>query len=158
MSSRRRAREYALSALVASDLGNVSVRGVLSELWTTLVEDDGLGEARPADSDEVEFAQRLAWGADARKEEIDGLLEGVSAHWRVVRMPVVDRNVLRIATFELLACPDIPGSVTINEAIELAKRFGGADSGAFVNGIVDRMARQLGRVDGAKSRHGAEEE
>jgi N utilization substance protein B len=62
-------------------------------------------------------------------------------------MPVVDRNILRIAAFELIGCPDIPATVSINEAIELAKRFGSADSRAFVNGIVDRMARQLGRLD-----------
>lgn len=152
MSSRRRAREHAVSALVASDLGGHAVSTTLSELWVALVEDEGVGDARPAESDEIEFAQRLAFGVHARRDEIDALLAESSANWKLGRMPVVDRNVLRVAAFELLACPDIPGSVTINEAIEVAKRFGGADSGAFVNGVLDALAQKLGRVDVGRAR------
>jgi N utilization substance protein B len=147
MASRRRAREYALQALFESDLRDVTAASALNDLWSGLMDGEGIDDARPPESEEVEFAQRLARGVEDRKEEVDGLIEGASTNWRLVRMPVVDRNILRIAAFELLGCPDIPATVSINEAIELAKRFGTADSRAFVNGIVDRVARQLGRIE-----------
>jgi len=73
-------------------------------------------------------------------------------------MPLVDRNILRMAAFELAHCPDIPATVAINEAVELAKRFGTADSRAFVNGIVDRIARNLQRIGGDAPRRKLEEE
>lgn len=146
MASRRRAREFALQALYEADIGEVTVTAALNDLWSALMDGEGLDEGRPPESEEVEFAQRLAVGVDERRAEIDGLIEESSTNWRLARMPVVDRNVLRLATFELIACPDIPATVSINEAIELAKRYGTADSRAFVNGIVDRLARQLGRL------------
>ena len=151
MASRRQAREYALQALFQADLREVSVSAALNDLWSGLMDGEGLDDSRPPESEEVEFAQRLARGVDERKAEIDTLIEESSTNWRLVRMPVVDRNVLRIAAFELLACPDIPATVSINEGIELAKKYGSADSRAFVNGIVDRIARHLGRLDGRKS-------
>lgn len=152
MASRRRAREYALQALYQADLREIAVAAALNDLWSGLMDDEGIDEARPPESEEVEFAQRLAFGADERRAEIDALIEECSTNWRLVRMPVVDRNVLRLAAFELLVCTDIPATVSINEAVELAKRFGTADSRAFVNGIVDRMARQLNRLDPSKRR------
>ena len=84
-------------------------------------------------------------GVEARGEQIDQLIEQASVNWRIPRMPTIDRNILRLASFELLACPDIPASVSINEAIELAKRFGDRESRAFVNGILDRIAAEVGR-------------
>ncbi|MBW1881269.1 MAG: transcription antitermination factor NusB [Deltaproteobacteria bacterium] len=146
MASRRRAREYALQGLYQADLGGVPVTASLNSLWAGLLEGEGIGEGRPPESEEVEFAQRLAFGVEQHREEIDALIERCSTNWRLPRMPVVDRNVLRMAAFELMACEDIPATVSINEAVELAKRFGTADSRAFVNGIVDRMARQLKRL------------
>lgn len=151
MASRRQAREYALQALFQADLREVTVSAALNDLWSGLMDDEGLDDSRPPESEEVEFAQRLARGVDERRAEIDTLIEDSSTNWRLVRMPVVDRNVLRIAAFELLACSDIPATVSINEAIELAKRYGSGDSRAFVNGIVDRIARHLGRLDGRKT-------
>ena len=147
MASRRLAREYALQALYEADLREVARRSALDHLWATLVDGDGLEGARPAEAEEVAFAERLCAGVDARHGEIDTLIETCSTNWRMPRMPVVDRNILRLAAFELLACPDIPGSVSVNEAVELAKRYGGADTRAFVNGIVDRIGRQLGRLE-----------
>jgi N utilization substance protein B len=147
MASRRRAREFALQALFQSDLREVTVATALNDLWSGLMDGEGIDEARAPESEEVEFAQRLCVGVDERRTEIDALIEESSTNWRLPRMPVVDRNVLRIAAFELMGCPDIPATVSINEAIELAKKFGSADSRAFVNGIVDRMARQLGRLE-----------
>jgi N utilization substance protein B len=125
---------------------------VLPELWAALIEEEGVGDARPAESEEVEFAQRLAYGVAERGAEIDALLAEASAHWKLPRMPVVDRNVLRVATFELLALPEVPASVAINEAIEIAKKFGGADSGAFVNGVLDAVARKVGRLEPERRR------
>ncbi|MEZ4235927.1 MAG: transcription antitermination factor NusB [Myxococcota bacterium] len=148
MASRRRAREFALQALFEADLRDVTVASALNDLWSGLMDGEGIDEGRAPESEEVEFAQRLARGVEGRRDELDGLIEEASTNWRLVRMPVVDRNVLRIAAFELVGCPDIPATVSINEAIELAKKFGGGDSRAFVNGIVDRMARQLGRIEG----------
>lgn len=152
MASRRRAREFALQALYVSDLSEVTVTAALNDLWSAMMDGEGIEDARPPESEEVEFAQRLAVGVDERKAEIDGLIEESSTNWRLPRMPVVDRNVLRLATFELLGCQDIPATVSINEAIELAKRYGTADSRAFVNGIVDRLARHLGRLTDGQAR------
>lgn len=152
MASRRRAREYALQALYQSDLRDVPIATALNDLWSGLMDDEGIDEARPPESEEVEFAQRLGFGVLERRDAIDALIEECSTNWRIPRMPVVDRNILRMAAFELMVCTDIPATVSINEAVELAKRFGSADSRAFVNGIVDRMARQLNRLDPSKRR------
>lgn len=145
MASRRQAREYALQALYQADLAGVGVQQALTGLWDGLIDGEGIDDVRAPESAEVEFAQRLALGAEEARESIDALIEDCSTNWRLHRMPVVDRNILRLAAFELMKCADIPSTVSINEAVELAKRFGTEDSRAFVNGIVDRMARQLGR-------------
>lgn len=147
MASRRRAREYALQALYNADLTEQSVLGALAALWEGLIDGEGMDDARPAESEEIEFAQRLATGVDSRREEIDALIDECSTNWRIPRMPVVDRNILRLAAFELMVCTDIPANVSVNEAIELAKKFGTKESRAFVNGIVDRMGRRLERLE-----------
>ncbi len=118
------------------------------------MDEEGVEGERPPESAEVEFATRLARGAEERRERLDALIEECSTNWRLVRMPVVDRNILRLAAFELEGCPDIPASVSVNEAVELAKAYGGSDSRAFVNGIVDRMGRQLGRLEARGKRKG----
>ena len=151
MASRRRARQFALAALFEADLRGVTVAAALNDLWSGLMDDEGIEGERVPESEEVEFAQRLGHGVEGIRDRIDALIDECSTNWRLVRMPVVDRNVLRIAAYELIDCPDIPATVAINEAIELAKRYGTADSRAFVNGIVDRMARQLGRIEGRRS-------
>jgi transcription antitermination protein NusB len=146
MASRRRSRWYALQALYHLDLSEVSGHEALGQLWAGLLDGEGLEGDRPPESEEIEFAQRLVLGVEANRDRIDLLIEECSTNWRVPRMPVVDRNILRIAAFELLECRDIPATVAINEAVELAKRYGTRESRAFVNGIVDRLARQVGRV------------
>jgi N utilization substance protein B len=85
------------------------------------------------------FFLLLANGVLAAQSQIDSLIEKYSKNWKVQRMPCVDRNVIRVAVFEMLFCPDIPPKVSINEAIDVAKKFGTEESGAFVNGIVDRI-------------------
>ncbi|MFK7929646.1 MAG: transcription antitermination factor NusB [Myxococcota bacterium] len=146
MASRRRARTFALQALYHADITGVSVTQALQDLWSGLLDGEGFGEERPHESEEVEFAQRLATGTESEREAVDALIEQCSTNWRIIRMPVVDRNILRMAGFELMNFKDVPANVTMNEAVELAKRFGSKESRAFVNGIVDRMARQLDRV------------
>ncbi len=147
MSSRRRAREFALSALYQADVGRLEVRDALEALWGGLLEetDDVLGTRAP-ESEEIEFASTLAQGVAEHQADIDGRIEASSTNWRIGRMAAVDRNILRLGTFELVHMPETPPHVVINEAVELAKRFGTKDSKAFVNGILDRIGRDLGRI------------
>ncbi len=145
MPGRRRARELVLQALYDADLAAIPPLQAFTSLWAALLDDDGtLGESELT-AEEQAFATKLAGGVTEQLEAIDKLIEEASLNWRLVRMPVVDRNILRLACHELLSCHDIPVSVIINEAVELAKRFGGDDSRAFVNGILDRVAHDLGR-------------
>ena len=144
MASRRRSREFALQILYRLDLAGADPERALAGLWEGQLEDDALSN-RPAEAEEIEFTRRLVLGYAEQKSEVNALIESASVNWRLLRMPVVDRNILRLASFELLACSDIPASVSINEAVELAKRFGDQDSRAFINGILDRIATETGR-------------
>ena len=118
MGSRRQARQYALQALYTADVRGVSAMEALNALWSGLMDGEGL-EGRTPESDEVEFAQRLVLGTLEDREALDALVEQCSTNWRIPRMPVVDRNILRMAGFELKSCPDIPATVSINEAVRL---------------------------------------
>jgi N utilization substance protein B len=91
------------------------------------------------------FAKELVAAASTRTSEIDELITASSKNWRLDRMSRVDRNILRLGACELLAFRDVPVKVVINEAVELAKRFGTAESSAFVNGVLDRIATAVGR-------------
>lgn len=146
MASRRRSREFALQALYQWDLVKSEPRDTLNGLWAGLLEDDGLDDSRAPESEEVEFAQRLVLGVIDEVDSLDALIEECSTNWRVARMPVVDRNVLRMACLEMRDFDDVPATVTINEAVELAKKFGSKESKGFVNGIADRLGRNLGRI------------
>lgn len=143
MASRRRAREFVLQALYRADLSEAPLAESLAQVWAELVDDAALGG--PAEADEIHFAERLVRQVEQRQAEVDALIDRCSSNWRLVRMPVVDRNILRLSATELMAFPDIPASVTINEAVELAKKYGDKDSRAFVNGILDRVAFETGR-------------
>lgn len=101
-------------------------------------------EGETEDAETRAFAIRLARGARRSQAEIDEVLRGVARNWDLGRMAVLDRNVLRMAVYELLHCPDIPPKVTINEAIEVGKKFSTANSGAFINGILDRVRLDRG--------------
>ncbi|MDP2317286.1 MAG: transcription antitermination factor NusB [Pseudomonadota bacterium] len=144
MVGRRRAREFALQALYAVDLGGGSGAAALSGLWAGRLDDED-EVSEPISHEEMEFAQELVRGVLEGREAIDTRIEAASLHWRLPRMPMVDRNILRVGAHEIVSRADIPASVSINEAIELAKRFGGAESRAFVNGILDRIAADAGR-------------
>jgi len=90
-----------------------------------------------------EFAERIILGVLDHGQEIDQLIERFSKNWRLDRMNLVDRNILRMAIFELLYCNDIPPKVTLNEAVDLGKRYGSEDSGSFINGILDRIQKEV---------------
>ncbi|MEO0321988.1 MAG: transcription antitermination factor NusB [Myxococcota bacterium] len=136
MGARRKGREAALQVLYAIDTSGVGVEDALRSFWAHL-----------APSPEAEdFAHVLARGVAEDGERIDATIRAVSHHWRLERMTRVDRNILRLATFELLSLEDVPRRVTLNEAVELAKRFGSEGSAGFVNGVLDRIAGDLGKA------------
>ena len=135
MGTRREARELALQALYQLDVTGEGDPGRgLALFWTHF----------EAPDDVRGFARELVQGVGEHRERIDALVAESAEHWRLPRLSRVDLNLLRLATFELLARPDIPASVTINEAIEIARRFGSEDSAAFVNGVLDHVAGVLG--------------
>ncbi len=139
-----------MQALYAVDVAGLTGPQALSGLWAAMLDDaELLGEALTPD--ETEFAQALVRGALEDREDLDARIEAASINWRIPRMPTVDRNILRLGAYELRHRSDIPASVSMNEAIELAKRFGGAESRAFVNGILDRIAADVGRGGRRKS-------
>ena len=89
----------------------------------------------------IPYAEKLLVGVQGKREEIDLLISRYAENWRLERMSVIDRNILRLAVFELHFTDDVPTSVAINEAVEIAKRYSTDDSGSFINGILDAMAR-----------------
>ena len=135
MGSRRRGREAALQMLYQIDVSGVSPEQAVQSYWAYLC----------SSREGEEFANRLVRGWAAQREAIDARIRDVSQHWRLERMGWVDRNILRIATYELAALDDVPRRVTLNEAVELAKRFGSEGSAGFVNGVLDRIASDLGK-------------
>ena len=133
---RRRAREDALSLLYSSD--------IMESDPIALIES---GEF-PADIEMGEYAESLVRGVVEHREDIDARLAATSENWAVERMPVVDRALLRLAVYEIVYVDDVPVSVAINEAVELAKVYGGEDeSSRFVNGVLGRIARTLEGAD-----------
>jgi N utilization substance protein B len=137
--TRRSGRAYALQLLYARD-GDAStdVAGAAVS-WADAFELE-------IDPQAQMFARDLVAAASDRGAEIDALIAGASKNWRIDRMSRVDRNILRLGTSELIAFPEVPVKVVINEAVELAKRFGTAESSAFVNGVLDRIASAAGRT------------
>jgi len=95
------------------------------------------------DASDDGFLQEIITGVSTHKSDIDDLIRQFSTNWRLERMAIVDRNILRMATYELLHLVDIPRKVSINEAIEVAKKYGGDDSPSFINGILDRIALEV---------------
>ena len=133
MRRRTRAREVALQALYELDLRGEEVLEQLDQVVRWLFEPEEPGPST------LSFALELIRGTWTRRAELDDRIKAVAENWDIRRMAVVDRNVLRLATFELLFVDGVPHKVSLNEAIDLAKRFSTADSGAFVNGILDRI-------------------
>lgn len=133
MQQRRQARKVALQVLYQTDMAGTPP-------------EEGLGvfyEHFDAPEAERSFTERLVLGVYQHRSELDQLITSASENWRVERMSFVDRNVLRMALYEMLFCADIPAKVSINEAIDLGKLFGSHDSGPFINGVLDHLLSKL---------------
>ena len=135
MGSRRKARECALQMLFAADVAETRADELARTFWSELAD----GELEP---EAQEFATRLAVGALAHLEEVDERIRSRAEHWRINRMALVDRNVLRLAVYEFLYEPT-PRTVAINEALEVARRFSTYEATQFINGILDAIKRDL---------------
>jgi N utilization substance protein B len=158
VTTRRKGREAALQILYALD-ANASVdvadasHGFFNHLEgggseQGMEHDDFLSPEQTSPSldpreQTPNWAQTLAHDVTSHRDELDAAISQTSRNWRIERMARVDRNILRLALFELKYCPDVPVRVTLNEAIELAKRFGTAESPAFINGILDSTVKAL---------------
>ncbi len=130
--NRRQAREAALRALYSVEIGGVSVEEAVVDMC----------ESARLSEDLEGFAKRLVLGVSEKDSEIRDALVSSLESWDVGRLAAVDRHLLRIGAYELLFCDDVPPKVTLNEAIELAKKYGSADSGKFVNGVLAGVLRE----------------
>jgi len=130
---RRKAREYALQILFQIDFTEKKIeRRDLEEFWSD----------KKDVSDVKEFAEELVIGTLDKLDEIDKIVESLAENWLLKRMAAVDRNILRFAAYEILYRKDIPPAVTINEALEIAKKYSSLDSASFLNGVLDRLAKE----------------
>ena len=135
MGQRRRARECALQMLFQIDLTGTAPPEVFATFWS----------GQETGEDVRVFAERLVLGVAGELRTLDRAIAISATNWRIERMAVVDRNVLRMAVYELLHDPATPAPVVIDEAIEVAKKFGSEDSGSFINGILDDVRRRVER-------------
>jgi N utilization substance protein B len=133
MGTRRQARELAMQALFCMDMQNNSSPQMLENFCDCF---------RPSKKSHP-FFMKLVNGVLETRNTIDALIERFSQNWKINRMSCVDRNVMRIAVFEMLYCDDIPPKVSINEAVDIGKKFGSEESGAFINGIMDGIREAL---------------
>lgn len=140
MRKRTKARECALQILYQVDIRKDPFEKLAAEFW----------ETQEVEPEVRNFAESIVKGAVANAKKIDETISRYASNWKLNRMAVIDRNVLRLSTYELLFCKDIPPKVSINEAVDLAKKFGDMESGKFVNGILDRINKE--KVAGGKVR------
>jgi N utilization substance protein B len=129
MLERRKARHQALHILYQHEITEEPASRILTE-----------GTYSDEDGEPSEFCRQLLLGVEAHQARIDSIIEDISENWVLSRMPLVDRSILRLAVFEILYLDEVPDSVAINEAVEMAKVYGGDDSSKFVNGILGRLA------------------
>ncbi|MDZ4169123.1 MAG: transcription antitermination factor NusB [Coriobacteriia bacterium] len=134
---RHRARIQALQMLYQREVTGDGIEKILADESYTL--EEGVPD---------EFSRQLALGVEEHMGDLDSVIGETSEHWSVSRMPLVDKNILRIATYELRYLADVPHSVAINEAVELAKVYGGDESSKFVNGVLGRIAERSGTPGG----------
>jgi N utilization substance protein B len=137
---RRNAREYALQFIYGIDMVNLDPRAYkrpdfaeeLFEVWKSANEEGAEIKA---------FTEDLIKGTIANVEEIDRLIQKAAQKWKLVRIAAIDRNIMRIGVYELVYRADIPDAVSINEALEIAKKFSTAESASFINGILDKISK-----------------
>ena len=132
MRKRTKAREYVLQMLYQVDITRGNWEEVLKNFWESKEMEDVSGELK-------DFSAGLLQGAVGHMQEIDAKISKYAANWQLERMAFVDRNIMRLGCFELLFRDDIPPKVAINEAVELAKKYSGSESGKFVNAILDKI-------------------
>jgi N utilization substance protein B len=140
MGTRRKSRELALQALYQGELAGE----------TGLLDFEEFCAHFQVNRKAMPYAKKLLHGVQDQREEINQLISRYAENWRLERMSVIDRNILRLAVFELYYQDDVPTSVAINEAVEIAKRYSTDDSGPFINGILDAMARAV--ISGAANK------
>ena len=129
MINRRKARELAIQALFYIDMSQNDSKEAVKLFCENFV----------TSKKDLSFFFRLVNGVVKARPEIDSIVERFSSNWKISRMSIVDRNIIRIAVYEMLFCSDIPSKVSINEAIDIGKKFGTEESGAFINGILDSI-------------------
>lgn len=139
MATRREAREWAVQLLFELDMNPRKLDDAFRDFWAE----------RPGSEKAKSFCERLVRGVGHKRERIDESIKRYAENWDIARMGVVDRNVMRLAIYEMLFCEDIPPIVSINEAVDLAKYYSDSESGRFVNGLLDRARKDLKR----SSRH-----
>jgi N utilization substance protein B len=137
MGKRRTSRENALQILFELEFNDAELERVLASYW----------KSKRSDGQVKEYANWLVRGIVARKDEVDTLIQGNSKHWRISRMAFVDRNILRMAVFELLEEKLIAPAIVINEAIEIAKRYSSDEAAVFVNGVLDAVRKKLAKIE-----------
>jgi transcription antitermination protein NusB len=137
MGARSGAREAALQMLFAIESSGAQADQVIFDFWREM----------PGDPEDRAYADLVVRGVATELEAVDGCIRAASENWRLERMTRVDRNLLRLGTWELKSQPDVPRAVVIDEAVELSKRYGTEESKSFVNGVLDRVADDLGRRD-----------
>jgi N utilization substance protein B len=142
MGARSAAREAALQMLYAAEFGNVLPEQVIGDYWREF----------PGDAEGRSYADPAVRGVLGDRPRIDEHLVKASLNWRIERMNPIARNVLRLGTWELLEHPEIPRAVIIDESVEVAKRYAGTESAAFVNGVLDRIADSCGRKNEPKGK------
>jgi len=133
MGRRRKAREETLRILYRLEFDNRESEEILQHYW----------KSKRTDRETRDYSTWLTKGITSHQDEIDGLIQSTSEHWRLPRMAVIDRNVLRMAVYELLFEKDIAPAIIINEAIEIARKYSGDESAVFVNGILDAVRKGL---------------
>jgi N utilization substance protein B len=138
MGTRRKAREVALQVLFQIDVSQVDTQEAIELFWDNFEAPENVRG----------FSTELISGTQSQRDDIDDLIKSCSENWSLERMSKVDRNILRLAVYELVYCNDIPPKVTINEAIDLGKEYGSENSGSFINGILDALYTKLRRDNG----------
>lgn len=133
MGQRRKARESALQILYQLEFDETDAGEAQESFW----------RKRKAPVATKDYCRRLVDGISSHRDEIDEAIESISQHWRVARMALIDRNILRLAAFELLHAGSIAPAIVINEAIEIAKRYSGPEAATFVNGILDALRKKI---------------
>lgn len=155
LKGRRGARIVALKILYSIDIRNIPPNEAIDLFYENFVERSGMTSDGDTEINlsqagwDRAFMEFLVRGVWSNRKDLDKVIEDFSENWKVYRMSVIDRNIIRIAVFEMLYCPEIPPKVSINEAIELGKMFGDKDSAAFINGILDKVYRSREVVESA---------